>query len=1154
MTWWRKTSPSDTGSHNIDGWVKLQSIWRKASPADEANSNSSSNPWVIDGWLKIKSAWRLGSIVNGVGLWVKIFSGLNLPTFKSPYPSLFFKWPDGFETTDSPINGSKMFVTRGAWTEEPTEFRLRIQEKSPGGTWSTIYDVDKVYLEYLDSDSEDRFPSNANDSTRPVISKLKTTSGYSFRGVVDGTNESDLSNQYITDPIMPRLDFRVSSFNVYDESADGASFSWSFSPYINSGSIDEFSDIYSQEIIIYDESNNIVYRETVPVGTTNKIISNSAIYPESSYTAEIGVIGKDGYSSGLEPTYEYDTIDFITTGDVPEIEVNPTLTLISGEAACVGSVYRLSSGTWSNNPTGYRYYFDRQNFSGTNILTHPSTTTYTSSTYYDYTILSENAQGIDAYTIAANSKGEADLYAYSTSSIQGPIKLPRPTNVSATVVGSGINISWTPHPSATRYRIYWASSSAYEPGAASSTFDEEKTTSSWTWNTSDPDKNGISPSEGSSYVFFVSQSVGGTIWSSWSSPSSLVTMPSAPVNVSRPVFTLQSGQANKIGSTYRLSSGTWTNNPTQFRYILELNNVSGTEIAYYPSSTGYTTDTYYDHTFNSGTSSSVAGRVIAYNGLTGFAYSSSSIGPITAQTYIVSYNGNEGTPSRTSDEVIVGSSTTLPNATRTNYTFDGWYTAQTGGSYVGTSGSSYTPSSSITLYARWSSIVYNVTWNANGGTVNNNGQSTYVTPVNAGSFVIAPNATRAGYNHVSWRHPAAGDIWYLVSPGNAFYPELTLTMYAVWQLAAPSTPTWVSASTDRTDGIRLTWNAVSGATSYEIWWGSSAPSDSLSTPDYYVGDTTSFTDTDIYLTAGSSRTYYIRARNSTGVSSWSSGITGTKAYTRYTVTWNANGGTGGGTTIENAGSAHTAPSPGTRSGYTFNGYYDRPSGDYLYGPIASGALFTAPSTITMYARWSVAISNATAPTSVSATGGNGTASVSWSGATNATKYRVWWSTGANGNGVDPASSYDAETTSTSVSFNLSNGTTYYFWVSASNSNNVWTSYSSSPRAQATPTAPAPPPPSGTAPGTPSGLSNSYSSGPTWTGSWTASTGTAPITYYWTLYQSLTNGGATTTTASGSTTGTSFTQSMNSANGLWAYFTVYASNAYGNSSSATSGWA
>lgn len=108
--------------------------------------------------------------------------------------------------------------------------------------------------------------------------------------------------------------------------------------------------------------------------------------------------------------------------------------------------------------------------------------------------------------------------------------------------------------------------------------------------------------------------------------------------------------------------------------------------------------------------------------------------------------------------------------------------------------------------------------------------------------------------------------------------------------------------------------------------------------------------------------------------------------------------------------------------------------------------------------------NATAPTSVSAsTNSSSSISVNWSGSSNATKYRVWYSTSPSGNGVDPASSYFVETTGTSATFNgLSSSTTYYFWVSASAANNVWTSYSSSPIGQATT--------SGVAPATPTGLS------------------------------------------------------------------------------------
>ena len=59
------------------------------------------------------------------------------------------------------------------------------------------------------------------------------------------------------------------------------------------------------------------------------------------------------------------------------------------------------------------------------------------------------------------------------------------------------------------------------------------------------------------------------------------------------------------------------------------------------------------------------------------------------------------------------------------------------------------------------------------------------------------------------------------------------------------------------------------------------------------------------------------------------------------------------------GVAHISPSPGTRSGFTFTGYNNTPTGDFLYGPIASGGSFTPPSSITMYARWAAIVPNVT---------------------------------------------------------------------------------------------------------------------------------------------------------------------------------------------------
>lgn len=73
-------------------------------------------------------------------------------------------------------------------------------------------------------------------------------------------------------------------------------------------------------------------------------------------------------------------------------------------------------------------------------------------------------------------------------------------------------------------------------------------------------------------------------------------------------------------------------------------------------------------------------------------------------TYTVTFNaGSNGTCSTTSiKQSSAGASITLPSVTaNTGYTFDGWYTAQTGGTKIGGAGETYTPTDNITLYAHY---------------------------------------------------------------------------------------------------------------------------------------------------------------------------------------------------------------------------------------------------------------------------------------------------------------------------------------------------------------------------------------------------------------------------------------------------------------------
>ena len=79
--------------------------------------------------------------------------------------------------------------------------------------------------------------------------------------------------------------------------------------------------------------------------------------------------------------------------------------------------------------------------------------------------------------------------------------------------------------------------------------------------------------------------------------------------------------------------------------------------------------------------------------------------------YTVTYNANGGTCG-TASATYQGTALTLPTPTRTGYTFNGWYTAASGGTKIGDAGASYTPSANITLYAQWTAMpAYTITIN-----------------------------------------------------------------------------------------------------------------------------------------------------------------------------------------------------------------------------------------------------------------------------------------------------------------------------------------------------------------------------------------------------------------------------------------------------------
>lgn len=120
--------------------------------------------------------------------------------------------------------------------------------------------------------------------------------------------------------------------------------------------------------------------------------------------------------------------------------------------------------------------------------------------------------------------------------------------------------------------------------------------------------------------------------------------------------------------------------------------------------------------------------------------------------YTITFNANGGQCAETSRTVSVDQAIgNLPNISRTYYTFDGWYTAASGGTKV-TATYQKSDDSNMTLYAHWTPGTYTITWNANGGSCS---QATSTGTVDK-AIGSTPTPTRSYYTFNGWYTATSG--------------------------------------------------------------------------------------------------------------------------------------------------------------------------------------------------------------------------------------------------------------------------------------------------------------------------------------------------------------------------------------------------------------
>ena len=257
-------------------------------------------------------------------------------------------------------------------------------------------------------------------------------------------------------------------------------------------------------------------------------------------------------------------------------------------------------------------------------------------------------------------------------------------------------------------------------------------------------------------------------------------------------------------------------------------------------------------------------------------------------------------------------------------------------------------------------------------------------------------------------------------------------------ITPPSPPTNLNISAYNSQ-VSISWRSVSGATYYNVY-------DATSSPYIRINSTTSLNVIESGLTNGSTYCFVVTAANAGGESGYSNrvcatptspsspptNLTATAGNLIATLTWSASSGatsyniyqstTSGGAYAEVGSSTSTSAVVGSLSNgttYYFVVTAVTSSGESGYSNQTSATPVSAPPPT----------SPPSPPTNLIATAENAMVTLYWSASSGATSYNVYESQSPTG----PYNHVGSSTGTFSPVYGLTNGTTYYFVVTAVNS-------------------------------------------------------------------------------------------------------------------------
>ena len=291
----------------------------------------------------------------------------------------------------------------------------------------------------------------------------------------------------------------------------------------------------------------------------------------------------------------------------------------------------------------------------------------------------------------------------------------------------------------------------------------------------------------------------------------------------------------------------------------------------------------------------------------------------------------------------------------------------------------------------------------------------------------------------------AGNTWTITFCPNNVQPDSGNTADN-WPVA----PTGMAATSSGSNVV-VTWNAVSGATSYDVYRSTTAGANNATSTDTpQASGLTGASYTDTTTTSGTTYYYIVTAVNSSGFSAPSSqlivtaggtgvaittaptGVTATAGNGLVTLTWSAVAGATSysifDATTSNGEPTTPAASNVTGTSYTITGLTNNTL--YYFFVAGNNAAGMSPGSTEVSATPVAAAGSPGTPTGLTGTPGNAQVSLTWNTVSGATSYSVFRATTSGGEGTTPIAS--GLTGAAYTNTGLTNGVTYYYTVEAIN--------------------------------------------------------------------------------------------------------------------------